>query len=121
MVNPPSTNRATYEIHDPQSLTPAPGWRAAYLIDDPPGWFAEPLVCLAVCHVTTHPCVGSTARGRDEGRQVHGYVNTDYICCAEEVSNFWRYIAPEEPDPSNDEAREEHKRHFRSGKSRQAS
>lgn len=94
----------TYIDHDPESLTPAPGWRAVYLLDDPPGWSAEPLVCFAICHITTKPCTGPSRVVDELGREVHGYVYADdYIACAEDVGNYWRYLAPGEPDPTDDQ------------------
>jgi hypothetical protein len=101
----------TYKTYEPISISPADGWRAAY-IHEPreggAGWSAEPLIAWAVYEVTTRPIKGSTAHERSEGRQILGVVfGEGYAQCPEETSNFWRYLAPGNPDPSPAEIKAE--------------
>jgi hypothetical protein len=111
----------TYTDYQPVSLSPAAdGWRAAY-IDNPEddalgvGWSADPLIAWAVYEVTVRPVEGSTARERKLGREIHGVVFGDYPQCPEEMSNFWRYLKPGEPDPSPAEVSAEQARRWPPG------
>lgn len=110
----------TYTTYEPVSLSPAAnGWRAAYIHDPDergPGWSAEPLIAWAVWEVITRPREGSTTRPRSEGRRILGVVFADsYAQCAEEISNFWRYLAPGDADPSPAEVAAEQHRHWPPG------
>lgn len=115
----PVPNGETYLVHQPEAIMPATGWRAAYIHEpgeDGPGWSAAPLVAFAICHVTREPCAGSTAARGDEGRVIHGYINMDprgsYIDCAEELSNFWCYLAPGD-EPTDADVAGERKTRYR--------
>jgi hypothetical protein len=86
-------------IHEPLSIAPAPGWRAAFVHGDGSvGW--QDLVVWAVC---TDP---DDDPANSNGRQVHGYVHQGgaIIGCAEEADNFWKYVGPADPDPTPEEA-----------------
>jgi hypothetical protein len=99
-------NAQTYTNYEPVSLSPAPGWRAAYIHSpgDGGGWSGEPLIAWGVFEVTERPCRGSTAPEQHHGREIYGVVFGDGCPGpAEEVSNFWRYIPPGEPDPTAEE------------------
>ena len=92
---------ATYKIHNPISLAPAPGWRAAFIHDDGDGrdgYSTEPLLAWCVCEVTDRPCIGSSAESTKRVNEIHGLVMAGYAQCAEETENFWRFLGPgEEP------------------------
>ena len=112
----PGTNRRTYRTFEPASLgTAAPGWRAIYIhepSEGEPGWSANPLIAWAIYQVTTRPIKGSVARERNEGRQILGVVLDEgtWAMCPEEAVNFWRYLGPDEPDPSPAEVQAEQTR-----------
>jgi hypothetical protein len=88
-----------WDVHEPQSIAPAPGWRAAFVYADG-SVGCQDLVVWAVC---TDPDDPVDARN---GRQVHGYVHQggDIIGCAEEADNFWKYVGPADRDPTPEEA-----------------
>jgi hypothetical protein len=99
------THRRTYRTYEPVSLCPAaPGWRAVYLDDEEPGWHAKALAAWGVFRVASHPVRGSVAPEADEGCHITGVTADDYVDSAENVANFWRYLGPDDPDPSPEEA-----------------
>jgi hypothetical protein len=94
----------TYTDRQPLSIcTAEPGWRAVYIEEaggDEPGWNSEPLIAWAVYKVTEKPCEGYIAPEHDDGNQILGVVFDGYAQAAEEMSNFWMYLAPGDPDPA---------------------
>lgn len=97
-------DRRTYTTYEPVSLTAAPpGWRAAYIHppdEGEPGWSADPLIAWAVWEVTERPVQGSTAPEKARGREIHGVIYDGWVQAVPETANFWKYLAPGDPDPS---------------------
>ena len=112
----PSVNRRTYKTFEPVSLsTAAPGWRAIYIHEPSEGdlgWSANPLIAWVVYEVTTRPVKGSIATERSEGRHILGAVldGNAWVMCPEEAANFWRYLGPDDPDPTTEEVEAEQTR-----------
>ncbi len=58
---------------------------------------------MGVFRVASHPVRGSVAPETDEGCHITGVTADDYVDSAENVANFWRYLGPDDPDPSPEE------------------
>jgi hypothetical protein len=101
-------DRRTYRTYEPVSLCPAaPGWRAVYFLEDDgpdePGWHARPLAAWGVFQVMSRPVKGSVADEKNEGHHICGVTADDWAESAEAMGNFWRYLSPDDPDPSPEE------------------
>jgi hypothetical protein len=99
---------------NPVALIPAPGWRAVYYAYDddpvvPHGWESYPLVGWALCEaVRWHPGTGRALppdRDSPEKNAVHGVIviEGDWVDVVPMAAGFWRYLAPDEPDPTPEE------------------
>lgn len=97
-------DRRTYRTYEPVTLCPAvPGWRALYLVDEMPGWSAQPVAAWGIFRVVSRPVKGSVATEQDEGSHICGVIADGYADSAEAADNFWRYLGPSEPAPSMEE------------------
>ena len=103
----------TYAQYSPVSLSPADGWRAIYLHEPDegePGWSAEPLIGWGVFDVTHHPVRGESGLPTEPVREIHGVAMQDTAFCVADVANFWRYAAPGDSDPTDEEVAAERAR-----------
>lgn len=94
------------ESHRPLSLTPAPGWKAAFIWHDGTAPHSDlvPLVGWAVCHVTNYP------DGEHLDTAIHGYTVQEErtVACAHDwYDELWRYLAPDDPEPTAAETQAE--------------
>jgi hypothetical protein len=85
----------------PVSVSAAPGWRAVYFSDEPPGWSAVPLVGWAVFQIQPGGEGPLGCRTCGTYTEIHGLIRSyDEIDAAICEDEFWYYLAPGEPEPT---------------------
>jgi len=86
------------EVHEPEGLLSAGGWRVCFWESDPAEYRVLPLVAWGYCLVTTIRSDGFIA---DRHHAIHAYVVDGAVVCWESIASpyHWRYVGPGEAAP----------------------